>query len=62
MTPEEHKERHKKLHAALDEVFADYIQHHPEQHIFFEMPLSKLINWSFEQTSRPTPNPHEKVE
>ena len=53
MTTEEHKERHKKLHAALDELFADYIEHHPDQYGFLEMPLINLINWSFSQAKKP---------
>lgn len=50
----EHKKRHIYLHKALDELFADYISHHPEQTKFTEMPVMNLINWSSEQTKNPT--------
>ncbi len=53
MTPEQHKRRHQALHAALDELFADYITHHPNQREFTAMPILKLINWSFKQTETP---------
>ncbi len=57
--PEKHKARHRELHAALDELFADYIGHHPKQKGFIEMPLIKLIEWSFEQTKNPTERPNQ---
>lgn len=49
-----HKKAHTKLHNALDELFADYIIHHPDEMEFTEMPLIKLMTWSHEQTSNPT--------
>lgn len=54
MTPEEHKNRHIELHRALDELFADYIMHHPDDFSFTQMPLLKLITWAYEQTQNPT--------
>ena len=54
MTPEEHKQRHIELHKSLDELFADYISHHPEEIQFTKMPLIKLITWAYEQTKNPT--------
>lgn len=57
MTPEEHKQRHKELHRAVDELFADYIEHHPNQIGFINMPLQQLLEWSFEQTQNPTEKP-----
>jgi hypothetical protein len=59
MTKTEHKKRHLELHRALDELFADYIEHHPDQHGFLEMPLKKLIDWSYDQTQNPIPSPNE---
>jgi len=56
MTPEEHKARHVMLHRHLDELFADFIDHHPDEHHFMEMPLMRFIDWSFEQTKEPTPD------
>jgi len=53
LKPEQHKARHVELHAALDELFADYIGHHPDQHGFLEMPLINLINWSASQAKNP---------
>jgi hypothetical protein len=58
MTPEEHKALHIKLHNALDELFADYIGHHPEQTLFLQMPVITLINWSHEQTISPSEPGH----
>jgi hypothetical protein len=54
LTPEEHKARHEHLHHCMDELFADYIEQHPDEHQFTQMPLIKLIQWSFEQTKNPT--------
>jgi len=54
MNEEKHKQRHIKLHKSLDELFADYIQHHPDEHKFLEMPFGKLLTWSHEQTKNPT--------
>ena len=54
MTPEEHKKRHVLLHAHLDELFADYINHHSDERQFTQMPLIKLLRWSHEQAENPT--------
>jgi hypothetical protein len=54
MTRQEHIERHKRLHESLDELFADYIRHHPEQTMILEMPMITFIQWSKEQTENPT--------
>jgi hypothetical protein len=53
MTPEKHKERHVELHKWLDELFADYIKHHPEQHGFLDMPFKQFLDWSHQQTIKP---------
>lgn len=53
MTREEHRQRHVELHRALDQLFADYIQHHPDEQNFLAMPLKQLIDWSFMQTISP---------
>ena len=55
MTKAEHKRRHEELHRSLDELFADYIIHHPKETIYLDMPYKKLMEWSFEQTKNPTP-------
>ena len=54
MTSKEHKKRHKLLHKYLDELFADYIKHHPDEITFTEMPIIKLMKWSYSQTNEPT--------
>ena len=54
MKLKEHKKRHIELHKSIDELFADYIAHHPDEIEFTKMPLMKLINWSYEQTKNPT--------
>jgi hypothetical protein len=54
LTPEEHRQRHIELHKALDELFADYIGHHPEEHHFLDMPFRKLLDWSAQQMVTPT--------
>lgn len=54
MTPEEHKEKHIKLHNSLDELFADFIKQHPDTVRFLEKPIIELIRWSKNQTCQPT--------
>ncbi len=54
MTREEHKQKHIELHKGLDELFADYINHHPDESSFLKMPLEKLITWAYEQTINTT--------
>jgi hypothetical protein len=56
MTKKEHKIRHEQLHQSLDELFADYIFHHPGESNFVDIPYKKLIVWSYEQTKNPTPS------
>ena len=56
MTEKEHQEKHKKLHIALDQLFADYIDHHPLRCTFLNLTIGKLITWSSEQCENPTPN------
>ncbi len=53
MTPEKHKKRHQELHKAVDELFADYITHHPEQIGFTSMPIMQLLEWSAKQMESP---------
>ena len=48
-----HRKRHIELHKSLDELFADYISHHPNQTQFTQMPIIDLIKWSKEQTENP---------
>jgi hypothetical protein len=57
MTRDAHIARHKALHAALDELFADYIGHHKDQMQFTQMPIIDLLNWSKDQCENPTETP-----
>ena len=54
LTKEQHRGIHIKLHKAIDELFADYIQHHPAQTNFIQMQVIDLITWAYEQTKNPT--------
>jgi hypothetical protein len=54
MNEDQHRERHIELHKALDELFADYIIHHPEENRFTDMPVMRLLEWAHEQTLHPT--------
>lgn len=54
MTHDEHRDRHVLLHREFDELLADYMRHHPKQHRFLDMPISELMEWSFQQTQEPT--------
>lgn len=57
MTTEEHKQRHIELHAALDELIADYIQCANPTEVT-KTPLINLMQWSYQQTLNPTENEH----
>lgn len=51
--PEEHRQRHVELHAALDELVADWIRHtgkRPSQGT-----IGELLAWSGGQMHNPTP-------
>lgn len=53
MTSEQHKKRHEELHKNLDELFADYITHHPNQRGFTSMSIMQLLNWSAKMAENP---------
>lgn len=53
MELQEHKERHTYLHKAFDELLADYIGHTGK--LPSETTLTEFMNWSHEQTIKPTP-------
>ena len=55
MTEAEHIEKHKKLHNALDELIADFINTSPIGKIRLpsETSLSTLMEWSYQQTIKP---------
>jgi hypothetical protein len=54
MSPEEHKQKHIELHRALDELFADYILHNPNNISYIRLPIGDLLQWAYEQTLNPT--------
>jgi hypothetical protein len=58
MTTKEHKQRHIKLHKALDELIADWVSvtdRVPSEAT--EATVMSLIVWSHAQTINPTPRP-----
>ncbi len=48
-----HRERHKALHAALDELAADWLTHNRDKRPSSSTVL-ELMQWSHEQTQQPT--------
>jgi hypothetical protein len=56
MTDDEHRVRHKKLHRALDELCADWIDQQPleSNKSFSNTSLIELMEWSYQQTIAPT--------
>jgi len=59
MNAKEHKERHKRLHASLDELVADFIDH--TEGLPSKTTLLALMNWSYEQTLKPTQGRGDKL-
>jgi hypothetical protein len=55
MTHEEHRARHVMLHGYLDELFADFIMHHPGEPRPSQLPIEQLLKWSNEQQRFPVP-------
>lgn len=51
MNPEEHKEKHIKLHKSFDELVADYVSH--TEKLLSETTVMELIEWSYSQTINP---------
>ncbi len=47
----EHIEQHKKLHDALDELLADFLNH--TKNLPTKTSLMELLNWSYLQTTNP---------
>jgi hypothetical protein len=54
LTIEQHRKRHIELHKAVDELFADFISHHPDESGFTQKPIIELIEWAYKQTINPT--------
>ena len=55
-----HRERHRKLHAALEELLVDYVDHHPDETGLPEIHV--LLRWSHEQTLDAMPLPVKPIE
>ena len=53
MQLETHRERHARLHDALDELITDYFRHHPHAHLR-EISVQGLKDWAARQAARPT--------
>ena len=53
MTQPEHKARHQALHAAFDELLADFIVQHPNDVGVTTKPIFELMTWSAKQTEKP---------
>ena len=53
MTYEEHRERHKLLHAHFDELMADFLCHNSDKYPS-STTLLELAKWSNEQQTEPT--------
>lgn len=53
-TIDEHRQRHITLHLALDELFADYINQHPNVTGFLAVTMGEFLAWSSQQTHQPT--------
>jgi len=55
-TIDEHRGVHESLHAALDELIADYFAHQPirRRKSLSNTTLFELMKWSHEQTIKPT--------
>jgi isopentenyldiphosphate isomerase len=61
MNLHEHRERHKELHKAFDELLADFI-YHSKDGIVLSKPISELMDWSNSQCKHPTPQPGDSHE
>ena len=55
MTRDEHIEKHKKLHDALDELIADFIETSPKRAMRLpsKTTVVELMRWSHQQTIEP---------
>jgi len=54
LTSDEVKERHKALHRSFDELFACFIEQHPERITYLSATLDEFMKWSHEMTKNPT--------
>lgn len=52
MTPEEHQAEHKRLHRALDELLACFIQQAAGS---IRQPIIDLLSWAYTKTLAPSP-------
>jgi hypothetical protein len=49
-----HREHHIELHHAIDELVADFLWHNRKKHLG-DTTVLELLQWSFDQTQKPTP-------
>lgn len=52
VSPARHREIHKELHKAFDQLLADFIYH--TEKLPSKTTLTELIEWSYEQTLNPS--------
>jgi hypothetical protein len=53
--PDAHRDRHRWLHRALDELVNDYIFHHPKAiNVIETLTVEQLLFWAAQQAERPT--------
>ena len=60
MTREEHIARHKMLHEAVDELFADFVVCHPDLRSYLNLTIKELLDWSYKQTQNPDDGTSQK--
>jgi type II secretory pathway component PulJ len=61
VTRAEHIARHERLHQALDELAADFLQHHPSLgKRLVNTSILELLEWSHQQTIAPSELPHSE--
>jgi len=57
LTTDEHRARHAELHKAPDELFADFIRHHPQVQRPTQQHIQTLLEWSYQQSHSPMEPP-----
>lgn len=54
-SPHAHRDRHVRLHRALDELVQDYVTQHPETgDRFGTLTVKELLTWAAEEAVAPT--------
>lgn len=53
LNQEQHRNRHVTLHHMFDELWADFIAHHPDNFEMDKVTVGELVRWSHRQTTKP---------